>query len=192
MRIGIDIDDTITDTLESLIPKAYEYNEKINEGVMYTKYPSYENSLGLDTKQFVDFFRSCVPTVIEKNKPKKDFVKYLNLLKKENEIFFITARSRECFDDPYDFTEKWFQKNGITNYKLFVECHNKKEVCKKYDIDLFIDDSIDHCTRVSELNIPVLLFDSRLNRHINHFERVSSWKDVYDYVKEVECGQIIN
>lgn len=186
MRIGIDIDDTITDTLESLIPKVYEYNRKTKKKAL-TNNSSYEAFLGLDEKQFIEFFRLCVPTIIKHNPPKEDFVKYFNLLKEEHEIYFITARSKLCFDDPYDFSEKWFVKHKIRDYKLFAECHDKKEVCKENKIDLFIDDSIHHCTTVSELNIPVLLFDSRLNRHVEDFKRVNSWKDIYEYIKGVKC-----
>lgn len=189
MRIGIDIDDTITNTFESLVPYAYEYNKKINN----LKKPDfecfrYQEIFGWDDEQFLDFFKTYVPIVLEHNTPKSDFVKYINLLSKDNEIVFITARSNKCFDDPYEFSYNWLIKNNIKFNKLLVSCYDKKKICGLEKIDIFIDDSIEHIESVQTLNIPVLLFESRLNKHDNRFKKVNTWKEVYEYINGVKCG----
>lgn len=189
MRIGIDIDDTITDTFESLVPYAYKYNEKLgNKKVPDFTKSRYQDVFGWTDEQFFEFFGLYVPIVLEHNTPKEDFVKYINLLGKDNEIIFITARSNMCFDNPYEFSYNWLVKNNIKFDKLLVSCQNKKTICEQEKIDVFIDDNIGHCRDVSTLNTKVLLFDSRLNKLDKNHIRVSSWKEVYDYIGGIKCG----
>ena len=58
------------------------------------------------------------------------------------------------------------------------------EYLKENNINLFIDDSINHCTKVSKADIEVLLFSCKSNKHFNDLKKVYSWKEIYNYINE--------
>ena len=183
MRIGIDIDDTICDSFEQLLPLIcdecnLDINKLRNENISYEYFFKDKTS---------DLFKGATKILFENvdNIPLKENVAYyINLLHEEgNEIIFITSRSNHTFSDPYKTTRDYLEKNNIYYDKLIVSSHTKDNICVEEKIDLFIDDSVDHTTSVNDKGIDVLLFDAGYNRHINKFTRVSSWEEVYNYIK---------
>ena len=111
----------------------------------------------------------------------------INKLKEEgNNIIIITSRSTKYDQDPYVISKKWLEKHGIKFDKLVVNSQNKADDCKKYKVDILIDDHVDYCKCVAEkTNTRVLMFDSPYNKECQEFTRVNSWQEVYNKIKMV-------
>lgn len=184
MRLGIDIDDTICDTWQYVMPymaKYYDvdldYLKKINK--------VYEEALNIDFDEYFRFAKKFYGSIIPTVPLKKDVVEVLtNLRSLGVEIIFITARSSNGFDDPYKISYDYLTSHNVPFDKLIVGNKNKGEVCKGENIDLFIDDSINNCRCVKKEGIDVLLFESVSNRDNNEFTKVGNWKQVEKIIME--------
>ena len=112
---------------------------------------------------------------------------YINKLKEEgNEINFITARSTFDMEEPYDQTKKYLEQNNIKYDNLYVNSLKKEEVTLKNNIDIFIDDSVKHCTNVSKTGIDVLMMTTTYNKKYTNFKKVNNWKEIYDFINKKE------
>ena len=184
MNIGIDIDDTITETSEFLMTYVAEYfsidiNYLIRNNICYNNLPKQYK------EKEVEFGKSTFGRVLLDVKLKQNAKEIIDKLKKEgNKIIIITARDKTIYDDPFGFTLKQLKKLGI-KYDKLVCSFDKRQVCINEDIDLFIDDCIDNLNKVEDSVNKVLLFNSQTNRgKNNNFTRVNSWKEIYEYISE--------
>ena len=180
MRIGIDIDDTITNSWESLIPI---YKEVFNVEIKEDTEPYYG---AVKDKMTLEEFLVIGKHYENKmaNVPvKEDVSEVLNKLKQEgNTIIFITARGNS-YTDAYKTTKEYLDKYHIPYDKIIINTWEKAKVCQSENIDLFIDDAQKHCQEVSELGIDVLMMETNYNKEIKGFKHVKNWKEVYEYIK---------
>lgn len=181
LNIGIDIDDTVTDTFEYLMPLVAEYfNLDLNyleeNNISYTSLPE-------DIKdREVEFGKVYYDEAILNVPIKQNVSKYINMIKElGHNIIFITARSDRTNTDPVGDSKKYFDKYNIL-YDDVICTLDKVKVCKENNIDLFIDDSINNCTNISCAGIDVLLFESKINKHCDLFRRVSNWEEIYNII----------
>ena len=195
MNIGIDIDDTISDTFESAIVYAKEYikNELNKEPIIdMTKVRDHyyiRDMFNLSHEEAEEFWVKYYTRIVENVKPKKFSVEMINKLKSEgNNIIIITARWDGENIDAFEISKKWLEKYNLNFDKMYVGIENKAEIAIKENIDLFIDDSIRNCEEVSAVGIKSYLFNSETNKHINedkHIDRVYSWEEIYSKSKEL-------
>ncbi len=182
MNIAIDIDDTITNTYETIIPMiSLYYNKDLNK--LLQNKPSYNSLYNLPN--FMDFVHKYFETIARIAPLKENVVDTLQKLKKEgHNIIFVTSRNNEFFNDAYKTCQDFFKENNIPFDKLITNASNKAEVCLKEHIDLFIDDNTKHCLAVSKKGIPTLQFITNFagNSKLN---KVSSWQDVYQKVQNM-------
>ena len=68
--------------------------------------------------------------------------------------------------------------------KIIANAYDKKQICKEENIDIFIDDSKDNCTNVSELNIKVLMFENYFNEDETKFKKVKNWEEILKEVND--------
>lgn len=179
MKIGIDIDDTITNTYEILVKLiAEKYNldaeeileRKPNYDELYDNLPNFDKV----RKEIFMKMASTVPL-------KENVSEVLTKLKEHgNEIIFITARSNVEYDDPYQVSYDYLTKNKVPFDKLYVNVLDKGIKCVEENIDVFIDDDDTHCIKVTDKNIHTLQFDSLKSIEILGIERVYSWKEIYE------------
>lgn len=173
MRIGIDIDDTVAQTYETikkeLLKQGYDLDTYDN---IYHKNPLVEE---IYTNRS-DELSLVLPL---KNNAKE----IINKLKEQgNEIYFITARSRKFYQDAYNTTYTWLINNGIEFDKLIVEAGKKDAICEENNIDLFIDDSIDHVKSINDKNIRAIIYTSRYNIDAKDLERINDWNELLDII----------
>ena len=181
MRIGIDIDDTITNTWEYLMPiYSKEFNVTINE-----KTPPYYNAVKdvVSLEEYLEINRK--KEFLKKDPPlKKDVKKILDKLKKEGHtIIFITARGK-AYNDPYQFTKNYLDKKSIPYDKIIVDSWDKATTCQNEKIDLFIDDRKFHCDKVSKCGIDVLMMKNSYNEENKDFKQVNDWNQIYEYIQK--------
>lgn len=194
MIIGIDIDDTITDTYEVMMNYAAEYiiNIEKREPIIKEKTDCsshfYTKALyGWYNGEDILFLKEYYERIIKEVKPKTLALKYLNKLKEEgHKIVLITARWESDNFDVRKNTEKWIKENNIPCDKLIINAENKAIVAKKENIDVFIDDSLKNCTMVQEIGIKTYIMDTRVNRGLEkeNIKRVYSWPHFYYLLNE--------
>lgn len=195
MIIGIDIDDTITDTYEVMVNYAQEFtidflkrepilNKDNCDNHFYTKYLHNWND-----REDIEFLNQYYEAIVKNVKPKTLALKYLNKLHEEgNEIVLITARWESDNFDVRKLTKEWIKNNNIPCDKLIINAENKLIAAKKENIDVFIDDSFKNCTMVSEGGIKTYLMDTRVNKELYNekIERVYSWPHLYMKLKDIK------
>lgn len=185
MKIGIDIDDTIMDTFDYLMPYIAEYfNANVED--LKNNNISYSNLPEKWKVKEIDFCKKYYDTVVPDTPIKPTAVEYIKKIKElGHTILVITARDNRLYTNAYTTTAEQLSKNGVVYDKLICT-FDKAQVCKEEKISLFIDDSITNCKKVQDMGIPVLLFNSKSNIHTKiDLERVDCWKEIFERVKGI-------
>lgn len=193
MKIGIDIDNTITEVQEELNNAAYEYAIKLGKDI--NKDNSYveetDNNGNIYVKKFKFtyeelkyFLKNIQEEIINKAKPRNNAVEIIKKLKEEkNEIFIITARDSEFHDNPYILSQNWLEKNNIEYDKLIVNAREKGSVCKKEKIDIFIDNQLKNCLDVAKENIQTIRI-TKENKTCKNVISLKNWDEIYKFIRE--------
>lgn len=195
MNIGIDIDDTISNTFERAVIYAEDFikNElkreiKVDVSKVVDHY-YIRDMFGLTNEEAEAFWTKYYTKIICNVEPKVLSAEMINKLKEEgNKIVIITARWCDKGIDVVEISETWLKEHGINFDKIYTGIENKAEIAVKENIDLFIDDSIRNCEEVSSAGIKSYLFDSKINQHVNvpeNIDRVYSWEEIYSKSKTV-------
>lgn len=195
MNIGIDIDDTISDTYETQfnVAQYYTINELKRDGKIKKLnnltthfYNKYLHSWTDEEEK--DFFTKYYKETLEKIRPKMYAKEIIDTLKQEgHKIYVVTARFDWADVNANDVTKKWLEKYEIQYDELITNAQDKAKIAKEYNINIFFDDSFENCKKVSEIGVRTYLMDSRVNRGINEDEkiqRIYSWPHFYQKIKE--------
>ncbi|WP_315969547.1 5' nucleotidase, NT5C type [Rubeoparvulum massiliense] len=176
LRLGIDIDGTITDptTFIPYLNRAFRKRLTFDQVTEYDLAQVY----GIDKEIMDRWFNHNVATIYA-NSPLLPEA-YLRLKEWEpyHQLIFISARDQ----NHAPLTKRWLQQHQIPYDDL--ECigsHNKIETAKAHQVDIFFEDKYDNAVDLAEaLDIPVFLFDTPYNQGPlpKQVQRVSSWHDV--------------
>lgn len=183
MKIGIDIDDTITNSWIYYLPIYSKVFDIPIEKLTLSK-PYQEAIKDKYTKeQFNDMLRP-INDKYAINIPLKENVKEIidKLYELGHSVIFITARTKD-YTNPYQMTKDYLNKHQIKYDKIIVNASEKDKVCLNENIDLFIDDNIRNCTIVTKTGIEVIMFDAPHNQSAKEFKHLKSWKEIYEYIK---------
>ena len=181
MNIGVDIDDTITNTYETLLTiismkYGLNYKKLISMNLGYEEVESNLDNYDLYKKDLFSVMAKSVTL-------KENVVEILNKLRDEgNKIILITARNYEEYGDPYKVSYEYLVGNNIRFDKLFVDVYDKGSLCKKENIDIFIDDNVRNCNSVNNVGIRTVQFDTSFTPKVKDVEHVSSWDEFYELV----------
>lgn len=196
MRIGIDIDNTITDIEEQLNEAAYNYakqlGKEITEADRDKKIEDKKNDGNIYKKRYnfsyeeLKYFLGNVQEEITNNAvPRPGAIEVIKKLKEEgHEIYIITARDNEFHKDPYMLSKVWLDKNNIEYDKLIVNVRQKGPVCKNEKIDVFIDDQLNNCLEVSKEGIKTIRFTADTTEYEN-IVNINRWVEVYYYIEVI-------
>ena len=162
MRIGLDIDDTISNTHFVLMKYAYLYNkEHGNKPLLQYNTNDFSKVFGWNDEEVNAFFRTYYLDALKELEPKHHAKEVLAALRNlGHEIVFITIRNdRECGGEgeAKRLTEEWLKQYEIPYDELITAVFDKKECCKQNSIDVFMDDSFKNCKAVSELGIKTFM-----------------------------------
>jgi len=191
MRIGIDIDDTMTDISEKLKLAALEYARYLGKSIVYSGEDFvdakndgsiYQKKFGFNEDELKYFLKDIQEGVTDNVFPRENCVEIIDKLKNEgHEIIVVTARSFEFHDDPFGKSKKWLEKHNIKYDKLIVNAIDKGLVCKNEAIDLLIDDNINNCLSAANENIKVIVFSKN---KIDNMICTNNWLEVYEIIKD--------
>lgn len=189
MRIGIDIDNTITDTLPLLKKYCKKYNDEVVKRNLKMNEKGYITSNLYDwtREEENDFFQKYMDTVRMNVKLKPNAKEVINRLKQEHEIYIITARKTRSDKDAYELSKEYLDKNEITYDRLVTECEDKLEYCLQNQIDVMIDDEPQNVNAISQ-KLPVIVFKGIMNEDCegNNIIKVEDWKEIYSVIKKME------
>lgn len=195
MNIGIDIDDTISETFETLLPYAQKYTiedlkrkTEINMNQDFLDHFYIVKMNGWKEQETISFWNKYYGEILKKVNIKKFAAEVINKLKQEgNKIYFITARWDMPNDNIQEITKQWLKKNNVEYDELIINASDKLQLIKEKNIDVFIDDSFKNCKNIAEnSNTKVYMMTSRVNGTFNHekITRVYSWPEIYSLIKE--------
>jgi len=192
LRIGIDIDDTLTDIKEQLTNAAFDYAKTLNKKVenenieindIYNDGNIYQKIFNFSYDELKYFLGTIQESITNNAIPRKDCVEVIKKLHEEgNEIYIITARDSEFHEDPYQQSMDWLNKNGIYFDKLIVNARDKKRVCIEENIDILIDDSISNCKNVITSGIFAIMITNSNVVEKNNIKCFKNWNDIYNYL----------
>ncbi len=199
MKIGIDIDDTLTDINEELENAALEYANQLGKKVkdvtdLVDKNDGniYEVKYGFSYEELKYFLKDIQESIIGKAIPRENAKETITKLKKVGyEIYIITARDSEFHDDPYTLSKEWLDKNNIEYDKLIVNARDKAQICQEEKIDLFIDDKVSNCLDVSNIGVIAIRIANDTNKYDN-FVTLKDWNSIYEYITKIEYMDVLD
>lgn len=196
MKIGIDIDDTVANTVDSMVYYGDKYDKEVlgrngsngNVGLIKDRY--YLKTLyGWTDEEKFNFFRMYYKNILEECKPIKEAVEVINKFKNEgHKIFFATARLSDIENcDTYEITKKWLDENNFSYDYLKVSAQNKLEVCESENLDIFIDDSFTTCEEIKNSGIEAVLMTTLMNQGIDskNVFRAKNWYETYNFINKM-------
>lgn len=195
MRIGIDIDNTLTEVQEELNKAAFEYAISLGKKIDNYDNPmediknngdTYRKKFQFTYEELKYFLKNIQENITNNAIPRENAKEVIDKLKKDrNEIYIITARDSEFHDDPYKLSKDWLDKNEIYYDKLIVNARKKSSVCEKEKIDLFIDDQLNNCLSVQNAGIQTIMITDKTYNY-DKIKQLKDWNEIYNYINEME------
>lgn len=179
MRIGIDIDDTITETSE-LVKYVLAKNNLLDKGSDFDSFSKTE------LNDFEDLIRSNIEEVFNTCSIKENAREVINYLKeKGNQIYIITARSNYYSSNIYQITVNYLKKQGIEYDELLFGYEDKKDICVEKNIDIMLDDSKRIINSLKDTAVDAIIFDASYNKDYQG-KRVNNWLEFKYYIDGLE------
>ena len=179
MRIGIDIDDTMCCTSEIVKDRLEKYAIKEHMDPL-----DIMNNEELKSA----FFSIYLEDIYSNVEIKKNDSEVLKRLKsKGNEIYLITARSNyfvTTVKNNFEIIERWMKEHNIEIDGIVASAYGeeKADVCKRYNIDLMIDDDPYNYQKIISSGIKCVLFDDKEKYELKD-NYVSNWLELEKYIE---------
>lgn len=179
MNIGIDFDGVVFDSEKMFRAYSQIFNLKIDGDEMINiKELKAQKRYGWNSGQFEKFLDGCLMDILQNAPIMPCAEKVLNAIAKKHKIYAITARG--CLDKrEIDVTEERLKKENLPIEKVFYTS-NKLDICKEYNIELFIDDLCDNIKELAQNGIKCLYFRDYILFDCKHpnVTEVHNWGDV--------------
>ena len=117
MRIGIDIDDTLTNIKEEMTKAVFKYAESLNKNIVnedleindkHNNGSFYQRKFNFTYEELKYFLGTIQEKITNNAIPRPYCVDIIKQLHNDgNEIYIITARDSEFHDNPYLQSELW-------------------------------------------------------------------------------------
>lgn len=192
MRIGIDIDNCISNFNDTLLKEYLKHDKELRNTGIINDNPEYLRKGMFDwtEEEESNFYNENIENFAKQFKPIEDSPYYIKKLKEDgHEIYIITGRNNGEYKDPYKLTEEWLDKYGIVYDKLIFtnayKVYEKTEVCIKDKIDLMIEDSTKISLDLINNGIKVFTMNTRYNQKEKTLDRVSTWEEIYERISNL-------
>lgn len=177
MRIGVDIDGVLADSLPLWINELNRFfnkNKRLEEIHLYDICQTYE----ITTGELHNFLARKGKYLMSKPLPVIGASHYLSRIKQYHDIYIVTAR-----DELYRReTRGWLKKHGLPyDELLLLGSHEKKEACLEKKLNLLVEDTLEIGIKVSAAGVPVFLMDAPYNQGAlpGLVYRKRSWDEIY-------------
>lgn len=172
MILGIDIDDTITNTSEIV-------NKYLKQ-----EYPNYDDRNLLPKKEYKKFLKKYIRQMrgeYELKDGAKEAWEYFR--DHDFKIIIITARNNKYDRDNIKNTLAFLEKNGIFYNKIYFKQMKKGKIAYREHVDLFIDDKERVLDYVSLYGIHGVCMKESYK-----YPSFKDWYQLLDYIKEEYYG----
>lgn len=199
MRIGVDIDNVISN-FEELLVKEYLKHDKTlrNTGIIDKTKWVRDGTFDWTHEEEQEFYKSNIEKFAINLNPIEGSVEYIDKLMQDgNEIYIISGRDNGEYKNPYEMTKEWLEKHKIKYTKLILtdayDSHAKSIACKNNNIDIMIDDSPSICCDLKRSGINVLMMKRKYYKQKNSdIEIVRSWKEIYEKISGRRVNVILD
>ena len=186
MRIGIDLDEVIMDTLSQVIKyynRRYKTSFTLSDFHSYNWWETWGCTKDKAIRTWLDFNNSDVSRKI---KPIERAISSINFLAKTNEIIIITSRQNKVKEQ----TQKWLNKHFkspprlILTNDIYIATESKSKICKDLGIKLMIEDHPKYAAECAKSGIKTILFDKPWNKSVSHKEivKVKNWPEALEVI----------
>jgi len=195
MKIGIDIDEVVTEYLKSFLEFA---KVKLGRTAKLEDFKDYifTEPLGLSLDEackLVKEHTSLSNTLVNLglvNGAKEA----ISLLAKNNDIFFITSRHPNDKIQTIEFFELHFPGNKFEIHfssEAWKDTGNKTklDICKELEIEVLLEDNKKYALNCASNGVKVILFDKPWNNNLKEDKnifRVQTWGDALKKIKEIK------
>ena len=189
MRIGIDIDNCISNFDDVLLEEYIKHDKELrNTGIINDK--PHHITVGMfdwSKEENDEFYYNNIQRIAMSLKPLNNAKEVIDKLKADgNEIYIITSRDNGEYINPEKMTREWLEKYDIYFDKLILTGrHEKGPICKENNIDIMIEDSIKNCEDIENNGVKCYIMDTRYNKHETRFERVKRWNEIYSKISKL-------
>lgn len=192
-KIGIDIDEILANTLESILVYYNEIHKTSYKREDFATY-NYWETWGGTKDEAIAFVRSFFETENLYKIPPISGA-YEELLKLKNlgyKFFAVTGRSSKYEIQTLEWISKYYPNIFLGTYfthYLNVDCATtkKSDICKQLGIDILVEDDEYHISDCANAGIKVIFLDCPWNKKVNfkNATRVFSWKEISEKIKEL-------
>ena len=189
MRIGIDIDGVLTDIEQWQLDVGGKFFSRFNKSVLNKD--GYEITKIFNVSDELDsqFWNEYLYEYVTKEPSRKYASEVIKKLKDDgNEIYIVTARyltdrNNEDGEKMRKIVVNWLAEQKIDYDEIIFSPEDKKENCKKYNIDIMIEDKVDNINKISSI-IPVICFHAGYDNECKgkNIYRVYNWYDIYNLI----------
>lgn len=187
MKIGIDIDDVLVDTVSPLV----EFhnlkdgtNHSIGDSEKFGLHTLFKCSEEEGINKVYEFFDS---DIFKNLTPFKEAVNVVNLLNESNDLFAITARDGTVKEHTLNWFDEFFKDKfkGIFFTNQFSgngEIKTKLEFCNELGVSILIEDRRKYALECAQAGIKVFLMDKPWNQNCEHANiiRVKNWGEIME------------
>ena len=189
MKIGVDIDNVLSNFSEELLREYIIHDKEINGNGIVNKNEYIRKKFNWTDEEEKKFYKENIERISTNLKPIKKCAKYIRKLKERGfEIYIVTGRENGDYSDPYNMTVNWLKKYNIYYDKIFFvnakNNHSKTEVCLENNISIMIDDSKRLCLDMIKHGITTFIIDTPYNKGVDGSVRVHNWKEIYENIKK--------
>ncbi len=193
MRIGIDIDNCISNFNDTLLKEYLKHDKQLRNTGIINENPEYIRKGMFDwtEKEENSFYYENIEDVARKLKPIEDAPYYIKKLKENgHKIYIITGRNNGEYTNPYELTQQWLKQYDVEYDELILtnayDNHAKTEVCLEKNIDLMIEDSVRIGLDLMNYGVKVYIMNTRYNQKEQTLDRVSKWKEIYERITKLD------
>lgn len=178
MRIGIDLDDTLTKTNEifSKYLKKYRRLHHLNR---------FSKELQLSMEEWTKFLEEYGEVIYREVKEKPGALSVLKKWRKEgHEIYIITARSEIDCPHMEEYTRSYLEVKGIDYQEIVFGSKNKYQDAKSFRLDVFIDDRESVLDAFPPKDFYLIRMVKSKNEY-SKYHKVTSWKEIDQLVDKL-------
>ncbi len=195
MKIGIDLDDVLADSLPHYV-QALNRRFGLTIDLVEAAWRIFDRFPQIPRREAHTFFSELIEEGFFSSRPllpgAREAVE--SLAEEGHRLFIVTGRAARDAAT----TREWLEQVGLLRHFNAV-VHNGMELVSRYkagaatrlQLDLFIEDELEVATAVAETAIPVLLFDRPWNQGAlpDTMQRVRSWNEVLTRIGALDGGR---
>ena len=197
MRIGIDIDNVLSNFDEVLLENYLKHDKELRNNGIVNKNVYIRQMFDWSEEEEKNYYKNNIERMSQDFKPIRDCSKYIKKLREDgNIIFIISGRNNGEYSEPYNMTVEWLKKYKIEYDKLILtnayKHQEKADCCVENNVDIMIDDSTHVCEKCTENNIKCILFETPYNKNENRFQKADNWQELYEFISNYKINVILD